>query len=174
MTGASPAGVQAGRGLLLQFSLQGCPLPPPILGGRVTVAGDSAVLQCNSGHLLQDSLQTVLQLVCSNTSLQWEPPVQHCVPAQQLLQGANSSAVRDKPATVYRQRACPTCWELLLDPHQAAPDRRAGPGPAGPAAAVRPAAGPHCTGGRPPRCRHRRPRRPRLAPQSGDYIMYFD
>ena len=111
MTGASPAGVQAGRGLLLQFSLQGCPLPPPILGGRVTVAGDSAVLQCNSGHLLQDSLQTVLQLVCSNTSLQWEPPVQHCVPAQQLLQGANSSAVRDKPATVVQAARMPDMLE---------------------------------------------------------------
>merc|ERR1712224_120191 len=53
-----------------------------------------AVLQCNTGHVLQHSLASVQHLYCSTDSWAWNPPVQHCVSVQFLLQYGNTSTVR--------------------------------------------------------------------------------
>ena len=62
---ASLQAVYPRRGLLLQYRVVGCPSPSPIAEGEVIQVNTShAVLQCNTGHVLQHSLASVQHLYC--------------------------------------------------------------------------------------------------------------
>ena len=62
---ASMQAVYPRRGLLLHYTVQGCPSPPHISEGRIVVVNTSqAVIQCNTGHVLQYSLAPVQYLYC--------------------------------------------------------------------------------------------------------------
>ena len=62
---ASMQAVYPRRGLLLHYSLQGCPSPPSIAEGKVVRVNSShAVLHCNTGHVLQHSLKTGATMYC--------------------------------------------------------------------------------------------------------------
>ena len=94
-TAASKQSLYPHRGLLLHYSVQGCPTPGPIADGRVEVADDAltARLHCEAEHVLQSSLTQSLELVCDNRTWTWAPAVAHCVSIPFLLQYANSSVV---------------------------------------------------------------------------------
>ena len=83
------------RGLLLHYSVQGCPTPGPIADGSVEVSGDGdqATLVCDHDHVLQSSLTQSQLLSCDNTSWSWVPAIAHCVSIPFLLQYANKSVV---------------------------------------------------------------------------------
>ena len=62
---ASMQAVYPRRGLLLHYTVQGCASPPHISEGRIVVVNTSqAVIQCNTGHVLQYSLVPVQYLYC--------------------------------------------------------------------------------------------------------------
>ena len=95
-TAASKQSLYPRRGLLLHYSVQGCPTPGPVADGEVEVGedGETARLSCLLDHVLQASLTQAATLRCDNKSWTWSPPVSHCISVSFLIQYANQSVVK--------------------------------------------------------------------------------
>ena len=95
-TAASKQSLYPHRGLLLHYSVQGCPTPGPVADGEVEVEADgqTARLSCLPDHVLQASLSQTARLQCDNKSWSWSPPVSHCISVSFLIQYANQSVVK--------------------------------------------------------------------------------
>ena len=95
-TAASKQSLYPHRGLLLHYSVRGCPTPGPVADGEVEVGGDGQIasLTCRPEHVLQSSLTQAASLQCDNQSWTWSPPVSHCISVSFLIQYANQSVVK--------------------------------------------------------------------------------